>query len=153
MGIAAIFSALSLGGAALGAVGNIQQGNAAARAGEFNARVSEQQAKAERDAAAAEGKDYRRGERRKLASSTAAYGGTGVISSAGSPLLVNEATVREIALGAARIRQGGEARATRLEQQAELDRMNARSSRTAGYIGAGSSLLSGFGKWGESRYS
>lgn len=149
MGVEAILGALAVGGSVLKGVGAIQQGNAASQASEFNATVAEQQARAERDASAAEARDYNRGERRKLASSTAALGGTGVVSSAGSPLLVTESTIREIALGVGRIRQGGEAKATRLEQDAELSRMNARSS--PGYLSAGSSILSSAGSWYGSR--
>lgn len=146
MGIEALLGALAVGGGALKAIGSIQEGNAAGNAADFNARASEQQAAQERDAAAAEGRDYRRQEGRRRASSLAARGASGT-TGAGSPLLVDEATVREIALGASRIKYGGDVKATRLQQEAELYRMRGRSSRTAGYLNAGTSLLSGASSW------
>jgi hypothetical protein len=154
----------AIGGTALSAVGAIAQGAAAeraaeaeARAAEFNARIAEQQAAREREAAAVEAEDFRRREGAKRATARAARGASGV-TMAGSPLLVDEATVREIALGSSRLINQGAVRGTRLEQDAELSRMSGRTARqrgknarTAGFINAGTTLLSGASDFATSR--
>lgn len=147
-GLEGLFTALSFAGGALGAVGQIAAGQAEARAAKYNAKVQEQQARQEREAAAVEAEDFRREERRKQAAAGAARAATGV-TGAGSPLLVDEATVREIALGASRYRYRGAVRSNRLMQEAELSRMRGKAASTAGYIGAGSSLLSSLGSFGD----
>lgn len=140
-------AALVLGGlgSAVSAVGSIAQGNAAANADAYNAAVQRQQAQEAKDAAAAESQDYTRDNMRKVASAEAARGATGVTMT-GSPLLVDEDTVREVALGASRIGYQGALQANRYSSAADLSQMRESSDRTAGYIGAGSSLLSGLGK-------
>lgn len=149
MTIAALTTALAVGGKVIGAVGAVQQGNANAAAADFNARIAAQQADAERDAAAAEARDYRRSESGKRAASRTARLASGVTMS-GSSLLVDEAMVREAALGSARIVHGGAVRGHRLDQESALYRMNARNARTAGYLKAGSSLLSAGSSWAGS---
>jgi hypothetical protein len=139
VGVAAIFGLL---GAGVSAIGSISAGKAAQDAAEYNAKVAEQQAAQERDAAQAEASDYRRSERRGQASSRVARLASGV-TMAGSPLLVDEAMAREIALGSARIGYGGSVNANRYENEAELERMSGDAAATASYFRAGTSLLSG----------
>ena len=127
----------------MGASGAAQQARAAQQAANFQAEVQEQQAQAERDRAAVEAQDFRREGSRARAASLARMGASGTVASEGSPLLVDEAFVKELALGSARIQHGGEVRGTRLDQQAELTRAEGRSARRAGGINAGASLLSG----------
>ena len=140
MALASLF--VGLASSALGAMGQIAAGKATKKAADYNAKVAEQQAAQERDAAQAEASDYRRGERRGQAAGRAARLASGV-TFAGSPLLVDEATSREIALGSARLGYGGSVRANRLENEAELERMGGQAAQTASYFQAGSSLLSG----------
>ncbi len=146
MGVASIMTALAIGGGILKGGAGLSAGRAEGRASDFNALVADQQARQERQSAAAEARDYRRGENRKLASSTAARGAGGV-TGAGSPLLVEESTIREIALGSARLKYAGDVRSKRLQDEAELYRMRGKSARRAGYLNAGSSLLSGASSW------
>lgn len=134
---------LSLASAGIGAVGAMQQANAQANAAKYEAQVREQQAQSERQRAAAQAQDYRRQESSKLATSRARLAGSGVSSSFGTPLLVDESAVREIALSSSRITNAGEINATRLENEAASRRSAAKNYRTAGAIGAGASLLSG----------
>ena len=61
-------------------------------------------------------------------------------------MLVSEDFAGEVELQALRIRSGGEVRATRLEQQAQLTRFKGRQARTAGFIRGGALLVSGAGK-------
>lgn len=136
---------LTFAGAVLGAIGSIAAGQAQADAAEFNAEVAQQQAARERQIAEREAADFQRQQSRVLASSRARRAGSG-ITAQGSPLLVDEATAAEVELGVQNILVGGATRASRLEQQAALDQSRARSARTGGFLGAGSTLLSGAGK-------
>lgn len=140
--VSAIFGVL---GSVLSAAGAMQQAQAQAAAAEYNQKVLENQAKQRREAAGAEAKDYRRQEHRKLSAAQTARASTGVVLSAGSPLMIDEAAVREIALGSNRNIYQGQVEGTRLENEAELEGMKADYAKQAGYIAAGSSLLSGFG--------
>ena len=139
--LALVFGAL---GTAVRAAGSIAQGQAAKRAADYNAAVDKQQATQAREASNAEASDYKRQQGRDFASSIAASGASGVATT-GSPLMVDEATVREIALGASRLSYKGAVDSNRFLNQAQLDKMSGKASQTAGYIGAGTSLLNGFG--------
>jgi hypothetical protein len=166
--------ALMAGSTALQAFGALQEGKAAAdgammkgraeqQSAEYNARSSEIQAASERDAAGAESSDFFRREMRGVSAGRAARGATGVIGSTGSPLLVDEATVAEVALGASRLMHAGEGRARRMEDDAILSRERGRyameaashaasSAKTASYLKAGTTILRGGAQmagWGQ----
>lgn len=134
---------LSIAGGFLGAFGAIQEGKAADRAGKFQQKVLDQQAASERDVSRADAEDFRRRGSRARASSISRLSASGAAVE-GSPLLVDEAFVKDIALGSARILQGGEVRGTRLNQQGVLARFEGKNAKFASKIKAGQSLLSGF---------
>ena len=134
---------LSIAGGFLGAVGALQAGKAADRAGKFQQAVLDQQAASERDVSRAVAEDFRRRGSRARASSIARLSASGAAVE-GSPLLVDEAFVKDIALGSARILQGGEVRGTRLAQQGVLARFEGKAAKAASKIRAGQSLLTGF---------
>ena len=136
----------AIAGTALSAFSAIQQGRAAAQQSAFQAGVLRQQAERERLQAASDEEDFRRRQSRLLSSRRARLGASGVDPAAGSPLLVGEDFAGEVELQALRIKTGGEVRATRLEQQAGLERFRGRSARRAGFIRGGSLLLSGAGR-------
>ncbi|NIA66971.1 hypothetical protein HBA54_00015 [Pelagibius litoralis] len=135
----------AIASAAVSAVGTISAGKAQADAAEFNAQIAQQQAERERQIAEREAADFRRREGRVLAASRARRAGSGVTSQ-GSPLLVDEVTAAEIELGAQNILVGGATSATRLQQQAALDRSRARSAKTGAFLDAGSTLLTTAGQ-------
>jgi hypothetical protein len=137
--------ALSIGGGVMGAAGSIQKGQAAQQAAQYNAAVDQQRAAEEKDQAAAQTQDYIRKGSDAESSAVAMQGATGVTGS-GSPLMVDENTVRQVALGAARTLQGGQLRASRLQDDATLQKMKGDNAVTSSYLDAGSSLLTGFGK-------
>jgi hypothetical protein len=149
-GLGTALQVISLGTGIIGsfaqAAGQKKEARAAEQAARFDAAAKEQQAATERDAAAVEASDFRRRQGRILAERRANAGASG-ITSAGSPLLVEEATLREIALGSARAGHQGFVRSSRLEDGATLDRQRGRNARRAGNIAAGSTLLSGFGNF------
>lgn len=142
----AISAIATVAGAAVSAVGAVRQGQAAKHQASYSAAVQEQQAAHERNVAAAKERDFRREQSTLQARRRAVLGTTGVETSTGSPLLQAEDFAAEIELQARRIRAGGEVSATRLEQQAELERAAGKSAAVAGYISAGGSLLRGIGR-------
>lgn len=143
--MAAISTMLLVGGAALGAFGAIQQGKADKHQADFAARVNEQQAAREREISALEERDFRKTQRRNFAERRAAMGASGVDLSSGSPLDAVSDFAAEAELQALRIRKGGEIKATRLDQQAELNRRAGKSAQRRGLFRGGASLLSGLG--------
>lgn len=139
-----MYAALILGavGGVVGAIGQISAGNAAAAAGRYNAQVSDNNAQRIRAEAATEIQDKRRDVRRQLGSIRAAYGASGIDFS-GSPLDVLADSAFEGEWDVTKIRYKAEVAAVDEENRANLYRAGADASQTAGYIGAGSSLLSG----------
>ncbi len=129
--------ALTAFSAVVGAAGALQAGAAQAEAAEFNARVSEQQARRARQAAAFEEQRLR-----DAGAQRAAIGASG-IGFEGSPLLVMADTAEEAELDAPAIRFSGSTAEARAKSQAALDRLQARQARTAGFFQAGASILGG----------
>lgn len=142
MGVTAILAV----SAVVGAVSAVKQGQAARKESKARAAINEQQAQQERKAASAAESDFRRKQSRFMAERRAGLGGSGVQVGTGSPLLAAGDFADEVELQALRIREGGDLRATRLEQQAELTRRAGRNAETRGRFRAGSSLLSGASK-------
>lgn len=136
--------ALSVAGAAVGALGAISGAQASANAAEFNAEMAEREAAQERQIAEQQARDKRREGSRILAASRARRAGSGVTSS-GTPLLFDEATAAEIELQAQYLLAGGENRASSLEASAALDRSKAKGARSGGFLSAGTTLLTGAG--------
>ena len=132
--------------AAVGAVGAIQQGQAAGQQAKIQAGILGQQAAQEKRAAAASEADFRSRQSRLMAQRRAALGASGVQPGTGSPLLVSEDFAGEVELQALRIREGGEIRSTRLQQQAGLQRFAGQQAQTGGFLRGGSLLLSGAGR-------
>lgn len=133
-------------GAIASVVGAVQAGSAAKAQANTEARIEIQRAERERRQSEADEEDFRRNQARVLASRRAALGASGVEQSTGSPLLVSEDFAGEVELNALRIRSGGELRATRAEQQAQLQRRKGSAARAAGFVRGGSLLLQGAGK-------
>ena len=143
---AAIATAAILGGAAVSALGESAQGRAGKAEANFSAAIQKQQAANTQQVAAVNERDFRRQQSRVMAARRAARGASGVSSDTGSPLLADADMAREIELQAQRIRYGGQVESQRLNQQAALTKMAGKNAEQAGYLRAGSSLLTGFGR-------
>lgn len=148
MGFETLALAAGLGGGVLSAGGSLMKGQATKQASDYNAAVDVQRAAEEKDQAAASTQDYLRKGSDTVESAVASQGATGVTGE-GSPLMVDENTVRQVALGAARTLQGGQLRANRLKDDATLQKMKGDNAVTASYLDAGSSLLTSVGKFGK----
>lgn len=141
-----IVAGITVLGAAISAIGAIRKGGAERRQADFQSTILRQQAAQTRRQAEGAEEDFRRQQARLFATRRAALGGSGVQPATGSPLLGSEDFASEVELSARRIRGGGELQATRLEQQAALEKFRGREARTAGFVRGGSLLVSGAGK-------
>lgn len=143
MGLFTAAAIAAIVGAGAAVVGAVSQGQAQARQASTQAGIYRQQADRERQDAAGREEDYRRTAERQLATRRALLGASGVEPGAGSPLLVSEDMTSEAELQALRIRSGGEAQATRMEQGAGFAQAAGRNARTGGFMRAGAELLAG----------
>ena len=139
-------TALIIGGLGLQAL-------AQAAMAEFNAKVAEQQAQAKRNAARFQQERQAKAGERVRSGLQAQFGASGGVPSEGIPLLIEAEQVAENELENLLIGQEGEVQAQRSESQAagfrlqsSIFKQRASNARIGGFIGAGSSLLTGFGK-------
>jgi len=135
---------LSLGGLALSGLGQFQAGQAADANAEFNAKIQERDAKLATLSAQQSAEETRTNTRRRVGSIRALQAKSGVLTSEGSPLLVQKEQAAEGEFEARKTLFAGS-----LESQSNTIR--ARSSRSnksgtfANAVGAGSSILVGAG--------
>ncbi len=129
-------------GAAAAAAGAAAEGVAAANQADFQAEIAEQQAERERQLAARQSQDFRREQSRLGAQARARRAGSGV-AGRGSSLLVEEDITAETELGALDLLNNGVVSATRLEQQARLDRAAGRSKRDRALLLGATAAASG----------
>lgn len=145
--VAIASAAVSAVGTLSAAAGQAQQARAAAAAADYRAAVAQQQAAREREVANQEAADFQRENRRRISTLRARTAGAGVRME-GTPLLVEEELAGEIARGTQRILHGGDIAAVRLEQEAELERLTARSQRRVARSAVPTGLLSAAGRAG-----
>lgn len=136
---------LTVGSTLLGAVGAIQQGQAAKQAAEYNAQVQEAQAKVAQDQGAAKATEISMRTRQRLATSRAAGLESG-LELDGSVGDVLDTVQKQGALDQLTALYDSNLRAQGLRQSAEAERAKGSNAVAASYIGAGSSLLTGFSK-------
>lgn len=140
---------LALIGTAVSAVGTVASGVMQARQASQQAAVLRQQADFDRKQADIDADEFKRRQRRLLASARAARGASGVDLLSGSPLLVDDDMIAEIEFQTERVRRAGQVQATRLEQQAGFVQSQGRSALGGSLLSAGGTLLGGFGKTAE----
>jgi hypothetical protein len=140
--LAVLSAGLGMMGSVVQAQGAKAEAQASANASEYNAQVSEINRRAELNKAATSADDYERKMSRERAGAIASRGASGV-ELAGTPLMVDEDVVNEIALGSARAGYDGVTKANAYGNQAKLDRAEAKNFRAAGKRAAGATLLSG----------
>lgn len=160
--MAVVTAIASVVSGAISAVGAMQSANAQAQAAEYNAKVQERNAiiadnnrRLNIRQAEVAVEDKRRETRRTLSSIRAAYGNSG-LDLAGSPLDVLEDTAIESELDAQRIEfQGrvanreGAIQVLGLQEDAQLNRMNAKNAKRAGGIAAAGAFIGGIGGAGQ----
>jgi len=123
----------------------------------YNARVAEQEAKAAEQQAQFRQKRQAEAAARWQSRLRAGLGASGVVTSEGTPLMVQARQAAEAELEGQMIGYEGQIRAGRARSQAALDRLQgriygrrAKTARRGGLTGAGMTLLTGFGSlWGS----
>jgi hypothetical protein len=127
-------------GAGLQALGSIQQGNAQAAGLEASAKYNERQAKIEADKGVYEAGLKKEEADRVLSKQRTGFAAMGLDFS-GSAADVASDTGRSANMDIAAIRYGAKIKSTNYNYQAKVDKLNASTARTAGYIGALSPLI------------
>jgi len=151
------------------AYGQIQAGQAASVEAEsaqnianYNAQIQEREAKAIEQRTALEQRKQAEAAARQQSALEAGLGAAGAVSTAGAPLMLQAKQASESELANLMIGYTGREEATAARTQAQLDRMGGKLAKQrlkaeakGQYIGAGTTLLSGFssgvdkGYWGK----
>jgi hypothetical protein len=138
-------TALTLG--ALGsAYGAVSAGSGQADAMRYNARVSENEAVAARQASEFEIDQNRRRRALALGEMSAATAGSG-LTAEGSPLLAQSQLAAESELDELAIRYSGSIAEAQARSKAAAERLQAASYRRGGIYAGGASLLKGFSRF------
>lgn len=128
-------SLMNVGGSFLDAFGALFQGEAAARAAEFNAAVERQNAQISLQNAAEAEKRFRRMSRKRMGAARAARGASGVTLEGSALDALAESAMQE-ELDALTIRYQGELRARDHRIRAQMSQYEADVARTSSYIDA-----------------
>jgi len=157
--LSSLATPMMIGGAALNGLGAIQQGQAASAAAGYNAKIAEQNAEvATRNAkyAAAQGEQNIASAgaeaRAKIGATLVNQGASGIDINSGSAVDTRESEAKLGMLNALNIRSSAVRHAYGFETQAvdalasaNLAKMEKSSTKTSGYINAGSTILGGLG--------
>jgi len=122
----------------------------------YNAQMQEREAKAIEQRTAVEQRRQAEAAARQQSSLEAGLGAAGAVTTAGAPLMLQAKQASESELENLMIGYTGREQATAARTQAKLDRMGGKLARQRGkaiatgkYIGAGTTLLTGFAKGGN----
>lgn len=129
--------------AAISAISAIKQGQAAKAAAKYNAQIAEQNADLARQEAADQAVQQRRENYLRLGAIRAAQGHSGGTGDSGSVLDVLGDAAAQGELERQDIVYRGELKARGFTNTATLEEFSGRNAQTAGYLKAGSALLSG----------
>ena len=129
---ATAMNALSAIGSVVSVIGSIQQGKAEASAAEYNAQAARAEAQSRENA-------QRTAAQRQLGSIRAGVAKSGA-TMAGTPLAVLSESAANAEIDALNTRYSG-------QREAALYEARGRNAKTAGYMRAGTSLLSSAGKY------
>jgi hypothetical protein len=152
-------SALLIGGAVAGAGGQVYSGMAANAEGKsaqnmanYNSQLAEREANMTEQRTALQQKQQAEEASRRQSTMRAGLGASGVVSTEGSPLLIQAEQASQDEFQNLLVGYQGQQEATALRSEATLQRQQGKMARKSGknamigsFIGAGSSLMSGFG--------
>lgn len=146
-GLGSALSAIgTLAGAGASIAGGIQANNVA----QYNAKVAENNALGEQQRAAYEADLTRDNVRRVIGAQRAAGAASGLDITTGTPVAVLGDTAKAGELDVLARLYAGESAATAYQNDAQRFRAEGKAAKTAGFINAGTNLLSGFGKMAAS---
>jgi hypothetical protein len=146
-GIATALQAVgTLAGAGASIAGGIQSNNVA----KYNSKVAENNAQAERQRASYEANLQRENVRRVIGAQRAAGASSGLDITSGTPVAVLGDTAKAGEMDVLARLYAGESAGVAYENDAQRMRAEGKAAKTAGFINAGTNLLSGFGKMAAS---
>ncbi|TYL43909.1 hypothetical protein [Dickeya sp. ws52] len=131
-----------VGASVLAAGGAVYSGQQQKKASDYQAAQAEADAQAAASAARVEAARIRKAGEAQAARANAAYAASGVDTGAGTALRITSDIVGDAEEDAYLTTVNGVNSAARYNAQAQADRISGNSAATAGYISAGSSLLS-----------
>lgn len=131
----------------MGAVGQLQQGMAASSAARHNAQAARMEAQAIKVSGKREEEKLAREKKKMGGAQKAAYAKAGVLFE-GSPFEVMSDTATQYELDLNAQKYNTQMGVSRAHSEAEYQRSMAGAYRTAGFIGAGATLLTGVGRVG-----
>lgn len=133
---------LGIAGGVISAIGAMQSANAQAAAADYNKEVALANKKQVHLQTEREIDDRQAADRRQLSSMRAAYGANG-LQMDGSPLDVIDDTATEMAYDIAKVKYQGAVQEEGYSREAALAKLEAKSAKKAGFIGAASALIGG----------
>lgn len=143
----AVKAVIGLAALAISAFGAIKQGQAANSAAKFEAEQLRQQGIRDREIAVQNSADFRDREARRQATLRARVAGSGTTLE-GSPLAVLNDLAAETEFQALRIEAGGDTAANQAGNQGAIRLFEGRAAKQAGFLSAGSSLLTAGSQFG-----
>ena len=143
-----IMMVATVAGTALSSYSQIQQGKTANMIAQRNAQIQTRNAQIAQQNAEFNAKLKERDDRRRRSSQVAGLQGSGVEIYEGTNLIAMAEQEYTDDMNAQLIRRGGTIESQNLVQQAGITSAQGKASQQAGYLGAGSSLLTGAGKAG-----
>ncbi|VEI61591.1 hypothetical protein [Serratia rubidaea] len=129
----------------LAAGGAVAQGQQQRKMANYQANQAQADAEAQRAAAKVEADKIRKAGRQQAAAANAALAASGVETGEGTALRITSGITGDAEEDAYTTIMNGNNQGARLNAQAQADRISGRNAATAGYINAGSSLLSAGG--------
>ena len=139
-------AAFMIAGTLVSTVGAMQEAGAKSSAAKYNAQVAEMQAKSIEASGKLEADKIKRQKGKMMGRQKALYAKAGVLSFLGSPLEVVADTAAQYELDIATSQYNVKVGAQRYRSEAQQSRQMAGQYKRAGYVGAGSTLLTGLGK-------
>lgn len=149
-GLGALFQGLGVAASAFGAIAGGMQ---SAKVAEYNAKVADNNAVAEQQRAAFDANLQRDRVRQAVGSQRAAGAANGLDITSGTPVAVLGDTAKAGELDVLARLYSGDSAAVAYRNDAQRFRAEGKAQKTAGFINAGSSLISGFGQMAKSRYN
>ena len=147
-GMAAVSLATTAIGAGVSAYGQAQQGKTANVVAQRNAQIQNRNATIAQQNAEFNAKLQEREARRRRSSQVARLGASGIEVFEGTNLIAMAEQEFTDDMNAQLIRRGGAIEAVNLQQTAAITSAQGTASRSAGFLGAGTSLLTGAGSVG-----
>lgn len=136
---------LLLAGTGISAFGQYQAGEEANAVAKYNQQVKERQAQAAEQQSMVAQRKQAQAAARKMSELRTGLGASGAVTTTGAPLQIMAEQARQSELANLEIGYEGSQEASKLRTEGKMIRREGKAARRAGRIGAGATLLTGFG--------